>query len=474
MALEYIEIRDINRELIGIIDTAKSVIWHEVYFGVGDFEIYAKATPEHLFLLRAGQDSTDAENFRYVTRPDEHNDIIGIIESVNITDSLQDGRMIVATGRFAKSILERRLIYRLSGKTNTPTTLRGNVEDNIRRVVRDNAINCPFDSRRNIGELELGSSSQTAEIIVDANGNPAEKQVSYENLLEYTDGVLREYGLAGVVYLDTDNVAKKLKYRVEKGVDRSADNTAGLEPIVFSKDYDNLSASEYLYDTSTEKNTALIGGEGEGKDRFYSLVAPNKTGLARRELWVDAQSINKTLKATELQALFPTGTFSGINFVVGAVTYAVLVLDLEQEYSLTILQNKFPTGTVSGTKFNVGGVTYANKVYGDDNNYKLTALGYKAMLDKDQKEGDYTLSDAVYKSMLDTQGKQTLAPLVPTEIFNGTINVSAGNYILNRDFWIGDIVTVQENSLGLYINVRITETTEVQDENGYAVEVQYE
>lgn len=472
--IEYLEIRDINREIIGIIDTAKSIIWHDVYFGVGDFEIYAKATPEHLYLLRAGKDTTDAENFRYVTRPDEFNDTIGIIEHIEISDNIQDGKMIVATGRFAKSILERRLIYKLSGKTNTPTVLRGVVEDNIRRVVKDNAINCPFDSRRNIPELELGSYSNTTEIIVDPDGKPAEKQVSHKNLLEYTDEVLQEYGLSSVVYLDTDTPAKKLKFRVEKGIDRSVDNTLGLEPVVFSKDYDNLSDSEYAYDTSTEKNTALIGGEGEGKDRFYSLVTPNKTGLARREIWVDAQSINKTLEATELSALFPTGIFYGINFLVDGVIYAVLVLDLDREYSLSTLQDKFPTGTVSGTKFKVNNVVYANRIYGDDDNYKLTAIGYKVMLDKDGQEGDYTLSDAVYKTMLDTQGKQELAPLISTIIFTGTINVSSGNYILNRDFWLGDIVTVQENSLGLYINVRITETTEVQDEAGYSVEVKYE
>lgn len=377
MAIEYVEIRDINREIIGIVDTAKSLIWHELYFGVGDFEIYAKATPEHLFLLVKD---------RYITRPQSNN--VGIIEKIEVTDNIQDGKMIVATGRFAKSILERRLIYKLSGKTNTPTILRGNVEVNIRNVVSTNAINCTFDSRRNIGELELGTLSQIPDIIVDDLGNAAEKQVSYQNLLEYTDGVLQEYGLSAVVYLDTDNAAKKLKYKVIKGVDRSADNTGGVEPIIFSKEYDNLTDSEYSFDTSTEKNVALIGGEGEGLARFYSLIAPNKTGLARRELFVDASSINKKYK--------------------------------------------------------------------DDND----------------EEREYT--DAQYKTMLDTLGRQTLAPLIPTEIFNGTINVSAGNYILNRDFWLGDIVTVQENSLGLYINVRITETTEVQDENGYSVEVKYE
>lgn len=474
MAIEYLEIRDMNRELIGIIDTAKSVIWHEEYYGVGDFEIYAKATPENIYLLNAERYINGENEIRYVTRPDKINGIIGIIEAVNILDSLQDGKMIIATGRFAKSILERRLIYRLSGKTNTPTVLRGNVEANIRQVVSNNAISCPFDNRRNIGELELGPSSSIPDIIIDANGNPAEKQVSYENLLEYSDGVLQEYGLSGIVYLDTDNVAKKLKYQVIKGTDRSVDNENSIDPIVFGKEYDNLTESEYIYDSSTEKNTALIGGEGEGVERFYSLVAPNKAGLSRREIWVDASSLNKTLKSSELQALFPTGSFSGINFVVSGVTYATLVLDLDGEYSLSSLQSKFPTGTVSGTKFKVGNVVYANKIYGDDNDYKLTPLGYKAMLDKDGKEGDYLLSDSIYKSMLDTKGKQEIAQLFPTEIFNGTINVSSGNYILNEDFYLGDVVTVQENDLGLYINVRITETTEVQDENGYAVEVKYE
>lgn len=463
MAIEYLEIRDINREIIGVIDTAISVIWHKVWYGVGDFEIYAKATPEHLRLLEAG---------RYITRPDDDN--IGIVEKINISDDPQNGTVITASGRFAKAILERRHIYKLSGHTNTPTILRGNVEQNIRRVVQDNAINCPFDSKRNIGELELGTLSNIPAVILDSEGHAAEKQVSYENLLEYTDEVLQEYGLSAKVYLDTDTIAKKLKYKVEKGADRSIDNTEGLDVVIFSKDYDNLSASVYDFDTTPEKNVALIGGEGEGKDRFYSLLAGSERGLARREYWVDASSISKTLFADDLQSLFPTGTFSGIYFYVGGVIYATLVYDLEREYSLSSLQDTFPQGVVSGTKFTVNGVVFANKVYGDDNNYKLTPLGYKGMLDAEGEKGDYILSDAVYTSLLNTQGKQELAPLVQTEIFNGTINVTAGNYILNRDFFLGDIVTVQENSINKYLNVRITETTEVQDANGYLVEATYE
>ena len=141
---------------------------------------------------------------------------------------------------------------------------------------------------------------------------------------------------------------------------------------------------------------------------------------------------------------------------------------------MKILQEKFPTGTISGTKFVVGGVTYANKIYGDDENYKLTPLGYKAMLDVEESEGDYVLTDAVYTSLLNTKGKQDIAPLIVTETFDGVLDATNGNYIYGRDFSLGDIVTVENKNIGKYINVRIREALEYQDANGYSVEVKYQ
>ena len=371
--IDYVEIRNENTDVIGIVDAAKSIIWHSVYFGVGDFEIYAPATADILRLLRVGY---------YVTRPDNRE--IGIIESINIANNQQDGLMIVASGRFAKSILDRRLIYNLSGSVNTATILRGNVEEEIREVVANNAINCAFDSRRNIPLLGLGELSNIPLRIVDDNGYATEKQVSYGNLLEYTDGVLLEYGLSSIVVLN----GAILQYIVYQGTDRSATNTDGNIPIVFSQEFDNLTASEYSYNANTEKNVALIGGAGEGIERFYSLIAGSVSGLNRRELWIDASSISKTYK--------------------------------------------------------------------DGNNE------------------DQTYPDDEYKTMLDAKGKQDLSPHVATEMFSGTIDITNGNWVYNRDFSIGDIVTVQDNHIGTYVNVRIREITEVQDENGYKVEAIYQ
>ncbi len=286
MAIDYVEIRDENTTLLGIVDTAISIIWRSVYFGVGDFEIYMQVTPEAVELLQAG---------RLVTRPDDLE--VGIIEKINIENETQGGRMITATGRFVKSILERRLIYNLSGTVNTPAILRGNVETEVRRIVSENAINCTFDPRRNIPLLALGDVAGFPQIIVDENGAAAQKQVSYQNLLEYTDALLQEYGLGATVIMDED--AGKLRYVVYGGIDRSWDNAAGNDHVIFSKDFDNLTSSSYEYNETPEKNFALIGGAGEGLERFYAAVDGGQAGLQRRELWVDSASLNRTYRDEE-------------------------------------------------------------------------------------------------------------------------------------------------------------------------------
>jgi hypothetical protein len=93
---------------------------------------------------------------------------------------------------------------------------------------------------------------------------------------------------------------------------------------------------------------------------------------------------------------------------------------------------------------------------------------------KDESDVEQTYTDAQYKTMLDTKGKQDIAPLVKTETFDGVLDATNGNYIYGRDFALGDIVTVQNNNIGIYINVRIREALEYQDENGYTVEVKYQ
>lgn len=371
MAIDYVEIRDESTTLLGIIDTAQSIIWRSVYFGVGDFEIYVPASQKVVALLQAGN---------FVTRPD--NAEVGIIEKINIAYNEQDGRMVTATGRFAKSILERRLIYNFSNKTNRPTILTGSVEEAARQLVYDNAIYYDFDLRRNIPLLALGDSAGLPQIISDSGGNATQKQVSYANLLTYTDELLQEFGLAATVILDED--AGKLRYVVFAGTDRSWDNKAGNDPVLFSKDFDGFVSSSYEYDTTTEKNFALIGGAGEDLERFFSIVADWQQGMQRREMMVEATSLNRTYK--------------------------------------------------------------------DDNDVEQT----------------YT--DAEYRAMLNATGKQQLNARNAEEHFHVVLDIQNSRWKYKRDFELGDIVTAQDDDIGKYVNVRVLEVLEVQDENGYTIE----
>lgn len=372
--IEYVEIRNASRQMVGIVDTAKSVIWRTEYYGTGDFEIYAPATPESLSLLSIGN---------YVTRYDDRN--IGLIEKIEITFDPEAGRMIAASGRFAKSLLGRRIIYTMSGNSVSATILRGNVEAAARSLVTSNAISCSFDTARNIAELALGASAGTTEIIVDANGNAAEKQVTYDNLLEYTDSLLEEYGLGAYCGLADDS---QLAYTVFKGADRSAENTDGNEPVIFSRDFDNLLSSAYEYDQTANKNAALIGGQGEGLERFCTVLSDStSTGAARRELFVDARNSSKTYK--------------------------------------------------------------------------------------DDSGEEQTMTDAEYSQQLISEGRQKIAESAIVEQFDGEIDLQNGSYEYGKDYALGDIVTVQDLEIGLYINVRLLEITEVQDDNGYQLSAKY-
>ena len=385
--IEYVEIRDKDtRKVIGLVDTAKSVIWQSKYYGVGMFEIYVAASAENLALLKEDN---------YVTRTDR--DDCGIIESVEITNNPQDGLMIVASGRFCKSILDRRVVYEatLQGLGMNyywicnASILRGNVETAVRGLIEKNAVNAT-DPNRNIPEIYWTSADVTGlteTIVIDASAEEeenAEKQVTYKNLQEYTDGVLEEYGLGAKMWIDLDRL--KFRYKVFKGIDRSRDNTEGNDPLIFSQDFDNLQSSSYMYDKSSYKTTALIGGEGEGTDRKCAFSFAWIKGLDRRETFVDASSISSTYK------------------------------EGEEEKSYTIEQ---------------------------------------------------------YRKMLEAQGRQTIASLQHIETFDGEIDVTNSGLTYIEDYYVGDIVTIEDKNIGKYINARILSVTEVQDDDGYKIDVEY-
>lgn len=372
--IDYIEIRDTTRKLVGVIDNAKSIIWDSEYYGAGRFEIYAPNTPNNKALLQDGF---------YITRREDIQ--IAIIESVEYSNSVLDGQMIIAAGRMAKSVLDRRIVYNLTGNANAPTRVSGNVAAAAQTVVQNHA-GSGASAARNMGIVQ-GSSGGITKTITTAAGAATSRQTSYGGLLEFTDGLLQEYGCGAYIGLNAD---LQLVYNCYEGKDRSVGNTAGNTPLIFSQDFDNLVSTNYTKNTATEKNTALVGGEGEGMERFCVEISDSSlTPWQRRETFIDASSQSRQY------------TDSG------------------------------------GT--------------------------------------EQTYTAAEYSEMLTAQGRAQLSEMIPEEIFVGELNLnfSPYQYGYNKDFWLGDIITVQDNALGLYMNVRVTKVTEVQDDSGYSITAEY-
>lgn len=374
--IDGLEIRSGSRVVVDYLDAFDTLIWSPQYYGAGAFELTVDATKKNVANLTRG---------RYLSRRDR--DRIAIIEGVRSTYSRETGRQLVITGRFAKSILDRRLIYNLSGTSVKPTVIRGNVEDAARSLVKAHIINNAQHLRaRDISYIQLGEKCGAAAVIVDDNGNAADKQTSYANLLTYTDELLQEYGLGA--YLHFDRSTRNLLYTVYEGKDRRVNNTAGNAAVLFSQTFDTLLTSEYTVDNSLYKNTALIGGAGEGTERFYSMVGINAVGINRREMFVDASSLNRTYK------------------------------------------------------------------------------------NDDDEEIEYT--DAEYTAMLQTHGKQTLAPLVPVNSFFGSVDLTNCRFQFDKDYFLGDIVTVRDIDIDQEAGVRVVQSTEIQDSSGYTLELTYE
>lgn len=79
-------------------------------------------------------------------------------------------------------------------------------------------------------------------------------------------------------------------------------------------------------------------------------------------------------------------------------------------------------------------------------------------------EDDKTMSPAEYNALLQGRGLEKLAEVTITEGFSGELKTN-GSFTYNRDFWLGDVVTVV-NKYGIGRDVRVLSAIESYDEDG--------
>ena len=90
---------------------------------------------------------------------------------------------------------------------------------------------------------------------------------------------------------------------------------------------------------------------------------------------------------------------------------------------------------------------------------------YEVWVDsRNTSSNDGEITEEEYDELLTEEGVEKLSELQPTTSFSGEID-STINYVFNRDYFLGDIVQV-ENDYEVQAKTRIIEVIESEDENG--------
>lgn len=246
-------------ERLAVIDDYNSFIWTSRYYTTGDFELCVDVNEKNMSLFMMDY---------YIVRDDDEH--VGIIEDIKIQNKEDDHELMIITGRFLESILGRRII-------GQQTTVTGKISACINTLITQNIIN-PSVASRQISNFTLGS--YTVNTTMQA-------QYTGKNLLDTISEICQTYGLGFKVTLNSNN---QFVFQLYKGTDHTYDQSDNPF-IVFSDRYDNLLSSEYEENYADYSTAALVAGEGEGNERKTLWVTDGKTGISRREIYVDQRNI---------------------------------------------------------------------------------------------------------------------------------------------------------------------------------------
>lgn len=263
---------DTDFTAIAVIDTFTEFIWTDRYWECGDFDIELSAADPILKEMKM-------DRYLYYSESDR----LMVIEILEYRSDYDKGSYAVVKGRSLESILDRRIVW---GLKNFDTT----VYSAIQTLINENYIN-PSDANRKITDMEFVASEDSA-----VTTPRLEAQYTGDNIYNIISDVCKENKL-GFKLIRNDS--GKIQFSLYSGVDRSYGQTANSY-VIFSPYFENIVNTTYTEDKTEVRNTVLIGGEGEGSSRKYATIAGTETGIARRELFVDARGVSSNVNGSTI------------------------------------------------------------------------------------------------------------------------------------------------------------------------------
>lgn len=251
-------ILDESFKRIELIEIFNSIILSNRYKECGDFKL----------ILPTQALKTQNLINKYI----EYNEDVMIIEDLEESFDSDKGESTTITGRSLDSILDRRIIW---GQKTYSGDLQNNV---IKPILQDAFINS--------GDRHI---DLTFEYNAEIDTSIDSVQFTGDNVLDSIRDMANANNLSFSIRYNNG-----FKFKMYKGEEVN---------VVFARDFDNLIKTEILTSIKKHKNVALIGGEGEGNERRYQSLGTS-TGLARREMFVDARDISSN------QGEIPTSTYN--------------------------------------------------------------------------------------------------------------------------------------------------------------------
>lgn len=301
-------------ESFSVVDTFDSAVWCRRYDSPGDFVLKLQASDTLFNLVK--------NNTVLIRRMDVEDGTAMLVDNVRLETSPDDGDFLTLSGESLEATLGRRVFMQ---KYN----LRGKADNIIYTALKENITNYWYfnsDSEHltnyryrfiNFMDFDTHQPMGGADIIAQLYGR---------NLLELTEELAKsnDFGFK-FRFVGSQSRAYFSCYR---GVDRTI-NQKSTQQIVFNSAFAEFSKTSYTYDTTTYCNSALIGGEGAGKDRIDTIFASSSrinAGLLNKEIFIDGHSLSSNT----------TGDTSYISLLGAAAQDAVHAAKAEETYEAEV------------------------------------------------------------------------------------------------------------------------------------------
>ena len=250
--------RDFN--VCGTIEQYECLIWKRKYFEPGSFSLVLPAS-----FFRRMREAV------YLFHP--RNNETAVIETIEFTSGSDGERSLAVSGRMLECLLGRRVIQ-------DTAYLSGSVGDAVNDLVRTYAMT---------GDRKIPLLSYIGENTLT---EPIDTQVAGADLLDTLYTLLKPCGASLSLKYSADR--ERLEFSAWKGINRAQTQTENRW-AVFSTSLENVAASAYSCRRSDYRNFAYVYGTEQNGERIFTTVNRIKSGEERRELFVDARDLKKTV-----------------------------------------------------------------------------------------------------------------------------------------------------------------------------------